>query len=195
MAVRRVITRRAKNNIRNLYWRSTRKSIQRKQETKSLVDAMIELVNSTPLSPSYENRGILGVWKNKGYTIFESTHCFVKKSNGIKCKPMNSKKNLERKWYFACVVDIRRNTIYIANAVFAKYTDRLVDDDTPTAIKFMNAIKGNHTKQSIQDAERRQLTIPFPKNESKQSCLQQLINECVEECLNKYLKGYIQLYK
>jgi len=78
MAVRRIITNRAKKSIRNLYWRSTRKSIQRNQETKSLVDAMVELVDVTPLSPSSESRGVLGVWKNKGYTIFESTHCFVR---------------------------------------------------------------------------------------------------------------------
>ena len=187
MAVRRIITNRAKKSIRNLYWRSTRKSIQRKQETKSLVDAMLELVDTTPLVPSSESRGILGIWKNKGYTIFESTHCFIRYSSGIGCKPMDNKKNLKRKWYFACVVDYRRNTIYIVNAVFAKYIDRLTDN-TPTAMKFMTAMKGVITKRNKVDAERRQLTLQFPENESKHYKLQQLINECVDECLRKFLK-------
>ena len=51
-----VINRRAKKSIRNLYWASTRKSIQRRQETKSLVDAMVKLMNTTPLIVSKENR-------------------------------------------------------------------------------------------------------------------------------------------
>lgn len=193
MAVRRIITNRAKKSIRNLYWRSTQKSIQRKAETKSLVDAMVELVDTTPLSPSNESRGVLGIWKSKGYTIYESTHCFVRKTSGIRCKPMDSKQNLKRKWYFACVVDIRRNTVYIVNAVFAKYIDRLTDN-TPTAIKFMNAMKGIYTRRSKQDTERRQLTIPFPENESKKYLLKKLVNECVDRCLRKYLNENLKTH-
>lgn len=186
MAVRRIITNRAKKSIRNLYWRSTRKSIQRKQETKSLVDAMLELVDATPLVPSSESRGVLGIWKSKGYTIFESTHCFVRYSSGIGYKPIDNKKNLKRKWYFACVVDYRRNTIYIVNAVFAKYIDRLTDN-TPTAMRFMSAMKGVITKRNKRDAERRQLALQFSENESKHYKLQKLISECIDRYLRNKL--------
>lgn len=187
MAVRISITNRAKKNIKNLYWKSTRKNIQRKRETKSLVDAMIALVNTTPLVPSRENNGVLSIWRSKGYTIFESTHCFVRKSNGIICKPIDSKQNMKRKWYFACVVDVRRNTLYVVNAVFAKYVDRTIDN-TPSAIKFMNAMKGVYTKKNKKESERRQLSIQFPENKNRYKNLQQIINECIDNCLKKYLK-------
>ena len=141
-----IITKRAKKNIRNLYWSSTKESIQRRRETKSLVDAMIELINTTPLVVSKENRGILKQWRSKGYTIYESTHYFVRYSNGIECKPMKSRKSMARKWYFACVMDVVNNVVYVVNSVFAKYVDRL-NDDTPTAMKFMSAMKGIENKE------------------------------------------------
>lgn len=181
MAVR--ITNRARKSIRNLYWRSTRKNIQRRQETKSLVDAMIKLVNTTPLVISSENRGILSLWRSKGYTIYESTHCFVRYASGVGCKPMDSRKNMKRKWYFACVVDAINNIVYIVNAVFARYVDRL-EDDTPTATKFMSAMKAIETRRRNKQAQ--QLTIQFPETESLNR-LNILIDESVHRCLSKFL--------
>lgn len=189
MAVRRIVTSRAKNNIRNLYWRSTRKNIQRKQETKSLVNAMIELVYTTPLIPSKENQGILSIWKSKGYTIFESTHCFARKASGIICKPIGSKQNMKRKWYFACVVDINMNTLYIVNAAFAKYIDRTIDN-TPSAIKFINAMKGVYTRKNKKESERRQLSILFPESKINQQKQQYIISECIDKYLKKYKYRY-----
>lgn len=186
MAVR--ITNRAKKSIRNLYWRSTRNSIQRKAETKSLVDAMIELVDTTPLIPSKENRGILSIWKSKGYSIFESTHCFIRYANGIECVPMNSRKTLKRKWYFACVVDSAHNIVYVVNAVFAKYVDR-VYDDTPTAFKFMSAIKGLETRRKNKEAASRQLRFMFSENKSSTKS----INRIISETINNYLKRKLLL--
>ena len=185
-----IITKRAKKNIRNLYWSSTRDSIQRRQETKSLVDAMIELISTTPLAVSKENRGILKQWRNKGYTICESTHYFVRYSNGIECKLMKSRKSMARKWYFACVIDVVNNIVYVVNSVFAKYVDRL-NDDTPTAIKFMNAMKGIETKRKKKEAENMQLKIPFPENIQYKKLMrltEQDLHWIVVESVNKVLR-------
>lgn len=182
MAVR--LTNRAKKSIRDFYWRSTRKSIQRKKETKSLVDAMFTLVKNAPLIPSNENRGILRVWRNKGYSIYESTHCFIRRSSYIGLKKMDTSKNLKRKWYFACVIDAKSNTVYIVNAVFARYVDRMVDN-TPTATRFLSAMKGIATKQRNQIAKQQQLTIPFHENESVINSMNQIISEVI----NQYLKN------
>ena len=187
-----VINRRAKKSIRNLYWASTRKSIQRRRETKSLVDAMVKLMNTTPLVVSKENRGVLKLWRNKGYTIYETTHCFVRYSNGIDCKPMKSRKSMKRKWYFACVMDMTNNVVYIVNSVFSRYVDRL-DNDTPTALKFMGVMKGIETKRKREEAEKRQLKIQFP--EHKQLNINKLtevdLHRIVRESVNKVLRGLI----
>jgi len=178
-----IITNRAKKSIRDFYWRIARKSIQRRLDTKSLVDAMITLVNTTPLIPSNENRGVLKLWKDKGYTIYESTHCFIRRSNYIGLKQMNTPNSLKRKWYFACVIDAKTDTVYIVNAVFAKYIDRIVDN-TPLARTFFSAIKGLETKRRNQIAKKQQLTIPFPENESVVNSMNQIIFEVI----NQYLK-------
>ena len=178
-----IITNRAKKSIRDLYWRSARKSIQRKKETKSLVDAMLTLVKTTPLIPSNENRGILRVWRSKGYAIYETTHCFIRHSNYIGLKKMDTSKSLKRKWYFACARDINNDTVYVVNAVFARYVDRMVDN-TPTATRFLSAMKGIATKQRNQIAKQQQLTIPFPENE----CIINAMNQIITEVINQYLK-------
>lgn len=184
-----IITNRAKKNIRGLYWRSTRGSLNRTQETKSLVDTMISLINTTPLIVSKESRGILGIWKNKGYTIFESTHCFIRRSNGAEFKQMSSRKDMRRKWYFACVVDIATNTVYIVNAVFVKYVDRLLDD-TPLATKFISAIKGIETKRKKREAAKLQLTIPFEENKMHilrltEAQFKRMLTECITKIINE----------
>ena len=68
-----IITNRAKKNIRNLYWRSSAKSIQRNMETQSLLDAMLKLVNTTPLTPSKECRGHIEYLEKKGNDILVVT--------------------------------------------------------------------------------------------------------------------------
>jgi hypothetical protein len=105
----------------------------------------------------------LNIWKRKGYTIYESTHYFVRQSSGVECKPMNSKNSLKRKWYFACVIDLRNNNVYVVNAVYSKYLDRLIDD-TPTATRFISAMKGAYTRKKKKEAKKRQLKINFPEN-------------------------------
>ena len=160
-------------------------------ETKSLLDAMLKLVDSTPLMPSNECRGILNIWKRKGYTIYESTHYFVRQSSGIECKPMNSKNNLKRKWYFACVVDVRNNNVYVVNAVYSKYIDRLADD-TPTAIRFMSAMKGVYTRIKKQEAGKRQMKINFPENINRKLLNQALLENNNTKTQNK-MKQKIRL--
>lgn len=53
---------------------------------------------------------------------------------------------------------------------------------------------GNFTSRNKQDAERKKLTIPFPKNEHKKYLLKQLVNECVDSCLRKYLNENLKTH-
>lgn len=52
----------------------------------------------------------------------------------------------------------------------------------------------NFTSRNKQDAERKQLTIPFPENEYKKCLLKQLVNECVDNCLRKYLNENLKTH-
>ena len=52
----------------------------------------------------------------------------------------------------------------------------------------------NFTSRNKQDAERKQLTIPFPENEHKKCLLKQLVNECVDSCLRKYLNENLKTH-
>lgn len=79
----------------------------------------------------------------------------------VKYKGKYSKK--ARKWYFACVMDVVNNVVCVVSSVFAKYVDRL-NDDTPTVMNFMSAVKGIEIKRKKKKAERMQLKIPFPEN-------------------------------
>lgn len=181
------ITKRARNSIRNLYWESTRKSIQRRLETKSLVDAMTSLINTTPIIPSKNTNGVLKLWIDKGYSIFETTHVFIRQSTGIRCKEMSSKRDINRKWYFACVNDLPNDEVYIVNAVYAKYIDRMMDD-TPTALRFLRAMKGVQTRRRKKEAQDRQLNIPFQesvlyRNKSHER-LTQIINEEIHRVMS-----------
>ena len=58
----------------------------------------------------------------------------------------------------------------------------------------MKKSKGVYTRRSKQDAERRQLTIPFPKNESKKYWLNQLIKECVDRYLKIHLNENLKTH-
>ena len=52
----------------------------------------------------------------------------------------------------------------------------------------------NFTSRNKQDAERKQLTIPFLENEHKKCLLKQLVNECVDSCLRKYLNENLKTH-
>ena len=47
--------------------------------------------------------------------------------------------------------------------MYYKYIDRLIDD-TPTAVRFMRAMKGVFTRKKKKEAENKQMNINFPEN-------------------------------
>lgn len=183
-----LITRRAVQSIRGLYFQSTRNHINRVAETSSLVDSLISIVNAERFTASSNARGILGEWRRLGYTVLETKHNFIRKfdasanSEITTQKKQTSRKDFKRKWYFACVLDSATNTIYIADAVFAPYIDRVLRN-LPLASNFMLAMRSLISRRN--NANIRQLKIPFKESRIRitESRLKQIITEAIKRVL------------
>lgn len=176
-----IITRRARQHIRGLYFRSNRKNINIRMEVRSLIDAIEELVTNGQIIPSSNRKGILSIWDSQGYSIFEVCDIFTRKSFGNKYNNLLSKKQKARKWYFACVID--SNNLYIVDAVFCKYLDRITAP-IPFAMKFISAMKGRVTRQKKQNAKKMQYTIQFPIDECKYK-ISQIITETIRTFIRR----------
>lgn len=176
-----LITNRAKQSIRGLYFQSTRGNLNRREETLSLLDALIAIVENTPLKSSANSMGVLSNWRSKGYTILETSHNFIRKMDKnaktpfLKAKRQTSKSDNKRKWYFACVVDSATNTTHIADAVFAPYLDR-VRKELPSAISFTAAMRGLVTRTAAKAPSTSTIQI-------KESDLRMLIRESLRRIL------------
>lgn len=183
-----IITNRAKQSIRGLYFQSTRNSINRRYETLSLITSLEQTMLSTPLKVTTTRRGVLIDWESKGYTIVETTFCFTRRTNTVIQKRQNTKKTIARKWYFACVYDVSRGDVYIADAVFAKYVERQ-RIALPMAVNFLSAMRGVITRREKQNAKEKELLLPLKeykqiKYRISESILRQIIRESIYRVLH-----------
>lgn len=179
-----LLSGRAERSIIGLYSTSNRNSIQQKLEVASLLDALKETVNSGRFVASNNRRGILGSWSRQGYSILETSYCFVRAVPKNRNIPMQSKKTQKRKWYFACVMDYRNNTLYIADAVFGSYIDspRVA---LPNVMNFVSSMRGVVTKKSKAASKAKQLRLPLKEKKQshrsviKESQLRRIIREAL----------------
>lgn len=112
------INKRAKRQIRQLYSASTRSNLHTDMSTKSRLDALVDIIHSTPLSQiTIPNGTVIKEWMNKGYTVLCTTYCFIRKSYGIKAKQIQTARDKQRVWYFATIRE--GNMLYIVDAVIA----------------------------------------------------------------------------
>lgn len=184
-----LITRRAIRSIRGLYFQSTRGHINRVEETTSLVDSLISIVNAERFKSSSNTRGVLSEWRRRGYTVLETNYNFIRKFDASvngeipTQKKQSSRSDFKRKWYFACVLDSATNTIYIADAVYAPYIDRVVRN-LPLATNFMLAMRSLISRRN--NANIKQLKIPF--KESRIRITESMLKEIITEVIRKVLR-------